>query len=86
MLCDIFHLFVGRNKNRKTAMEGNCRLNINIEDHIFDLYCLFRYFKNMRPVLLTPILLYKNNFLSSRCQVEKKADPFTEETLISLMA
>ena len=45
MWCDIFHLFVGRNKKRKPAMEGNCWLNINIEDHMADLHGLFQYFK-----------------------------------------
>ena len=56
-------------------MEGNHRLNINIEDHIADLYCLFGYFKSMWPFLLTLISLYKTIFLPSRCR-----------TLISLMA
>ena len=69
--CDIVHLFVGRN-NKKNTMEKNGWLNINIEDHIADLHCLFRYFKGMWPFLLTPISLYKSSFLSSRCQTEKK--------------
>ena len=43
MWCDIFHLFVGRNKKENL---GNCRLNINVEGHITDLFCLFRYFKS----------------------------------------
>ena len=68
--CDIFHLFVGRNKKRKPVMEGNCRLNINFEGHIAELYRLFRYFKNMWPFLLTLISLYKNIFLPSYCRME----------------
>ena len=42
MWCDIFHLFVGPNTKRKRVMEGNFRLNINIQGHIADLYYLFR--------------------------------------------
>ena len=68
--CDIFHLFVGWNKKRKPVMEGNCRLNINFEGHIAELYRLFRYFKNMWPFLLTLISLYKNIFLPSYCRME----------------
>ena len=60
MWCDIFHLLVGRNKKRKPSMEGNYWLNINIQGHIADLYCLFRYLK---AFLLTLISLYKNIFL-----------------------
>ena len=41
-------------------MEGNYWLNINIQGHIADLYCLFRYLK---AFLLTLISLYKNIFL-----------------------
>ena len=47
----------------KEKMEEDCRLNINMEDHIADLYCLFRYFKNMWPFLLTLVSLCKNIFL-----------------------
>ena len=68
--CDIFHLFIGRNKKRKPVMEGNCRLNINFEGHIAELYRLFRYFKNMWPFLLTLISPYKNIFLPSYCRME----------------
>ena len=52
MWCDIFHLFVGRNKKRKLVMKGNYWLNVKIEGHIANLYCLFPYFKNMRPFYL----------------------------------
>ena len=45
MCYDIFRLFVGENKKRKPVMEGNCRLNIKIDGHIADLYCLFEYCK-----------------------------------------
>ena len=72
MWCDIFHLVVGRNKKRKTAMEGNWRLTISIEDHITDLYCLFRCFKKIWHFLLTTISLYKNIFFISRCWTEIK--------------
>ena len=68
--CDIFHLFFGWNKKRKPVMEGNCRLNINFEGHIAELYRLFRYFKNMWPFLLTLISLYKNIFILSYCRME----------------
>ena len=71
MWCDIFHRFVGRHK--KNVMEGNCRLNINIEGHFANLNCLFRYFKNMWPFLHTPISLCKNIFLPSCCRTEKLA-------------
>ena len=73
MWCDIFHLFVGRNKKtRKPVMEGNFRLIINIEGHNANLHCLFWYFKNIWPFLLTLISLNKDIFLLSRCQSEKK--------------
>ena len=65
MWCDIFHLFVGRNKKRKPVIEGNFRLNINIEGHIADLHCLFPYFKNIWPFLLTLISLNRDVFLPS---------------------
>ena len=59
--CDIFHLFVGRNKKtRKPVMEGNFRLIINIEGHNANLHCLFWYFKNIWPFLLTLISLNKD--------------------------
>ena len=67
-------------------MEENCRLNINIVDQITDLYCLFRYVKNMWPFLLAPISLYKNIFFFFSLVNGKKADLFTEDALISLMA
>ena len=61
MWCDIFHLFVGRNKKtRKPVMEGNFRLIINIEGHNANLHCLFWYFKNIWPFLLTLISLNKD--------------------------
>ena len=41
MWCNVFHLFVGRNKKRKPVIEGHFRLNMNIEGHMNDLYCLF---------------------------------------------
>ena len=72
MWCDIFHLFVGRNKKRKPVMEGNFKLNINIEVHIADLHCLFRYFKNIWSFLLSLISLNKDIFLLSCCRTEKK--------------
>ena len=53
-------------------MEENGLLNVNIEDHIADLHCLFRYFKSMWPFLLSPMSLYKSSFLSSRYQTEEK--------------
>ena len=65
MWCDIFHLFVGRNEKRKPVIEGNFRLNINIEGHIADLHCLFPYFKNIWPFLLTLISLNRDVFLPS---------------------
>ena len=52
---DIFHLFVEQNK--KTVMEGNCWLNINIEGHTDNLYCLFWYFKITRLFSVT-LLFY----------------------------
>ena len=55
MWCDIFHLFVEQNK--KTVMEGNCWLNINIEGHTDNLYCLFWYFKITRLFSVT-LLFY----------------------------
>ena len=72
MWCDIFHLFVGRNKKRKPVMKGNYWLNVKIEGHIANLYCLFPYFKNIRPLLLTLISTYKNIYLPSCCRTEKK--------------
>ena len=69
---DIFHLFVGRNKKRKPVMEGNFKLNINIEVHMADLHCLFRYFKNIWSFLLSLISLNKDIFLPSCCRTEKK--------------
>ena len=61
MWCDIFHLFVGRNKKtRKPVMEGNFRLIVNIEGHNANLHCLFWYFKNIWPFLLTLISLNKD--------------------------
>ena len=73
MWCDIFHLFVGRNKKRKPVIEGNFRLNINIEGHIAYLHCLFRHFKNIWPFLLTFISLNQDIFLPSF--VERKRIP-----------
>ena len=55
MRCDIFNLFVGRNKKRKPVMEGNFRLNIHIEGHAANHHCLFWYFKDIWPFLLTLI-------------------------------
>ena len=71
MWCDIFHFFIGRNKNRKPIMKGNFWLNINIEGHISDLHCLFRYFKNIWPFRLTLVLLNKDIFLPSCCREQK---------------
>ena len=71
MWCDIFHLFVGRNQNREPVMEGNFRLNVNIEDHIAVLHCLFQYFKNIWPFLRTLISLNKDIFLPSSCRTEE---------------
>ena len=71
MCCNIFHLFVGRNKKRKLVIEANCRLNINIEERIANLCCLFRYFKNMGSFFLLLISLYKNIFLHSCSWTEK---------------
>ena len=52
-------------------MEQNFRLNINIEDHIADLYSLFRYFKDIWPFLLGLISLNKDIFLPSFCRTEE---------------
>ena len=41
-------------------MEGNFRLIINIEGHNANLHCLFWYFKNIWPFLLTLISLNKD--------------------------
>ena len=65
-------------------MEGNFRLHITIEGHIADSLCLFRYFKNTRPLLLTLNSLNKNTFLPTFCRI-KKACPFMIETFISLV-
>ena len=81
MWCGIFHLFVRWNKNRKTVMKGNFRLNINIDGHIADLHCLFRYFKNIWPFLLTLISLNKDIFLPFCCRKEKKL-VFSEKVLL----
>ena len=67
----LFFFFAGRKKKRKLVKKGNRWLNINTEDLISDLCCIFRYFKNMWSFLLTLILLYKNIFLPS-CFVERK--------------
>ena len=69
---DIFHLFVGWNGKRKPVMEGNFRSNINIKGHIAGFHCLFWYFKNIWPFLLTLISLNKDFFLLSCCRMGKK--------------
>ena len=84
MWCDVFHIFVRRNKKRKPVMEGNFRLHITIEGHIADSFSLFRYFKNIWPLLLTLNSLNKNTFLPTCCRI-KKACPFMIETFISLV-
>ena len=69
MLCNIFISLPGGRKKGKPVMEGNCRLNIKIEGHIAELYCLtlFRYFKNTQSFLLNLISLSKNTFLPFCC-------------------
>ena len=82
MWCDIFHLFVRWNKNRKTVMKGNFWLNINIDGHIADLHCLFRYFKNIWPFLLTLISLNKDIFIHFFFKVNKKRLLFTDDIIL----
>ena len=52
-------------------MEGNIRLNINIEGHIVNLFCLFGYFKNMWPFSLTLLSLIKNISIRSCCRTKQ---------------
>ena len=85
MWCDIFHLFVRWNKNKKTVMKGYFRLNINIDGHIVDLHCLFRYFKNIWTFLIILISLNKDIFLSFCCR-KKKLVLSEKKTFISQMA
>ena len=78
--------FVGRNKKTKPVIEGNFRININIEGHIADVNCLFRYFKNIWPFLLTLISLNKDIFLPSCCRTEKNLVLSQKRLHSSLMA
>ena len=71
MWCDIFYLFVGRNKKKKTCNGKKFQVKRKHWRPYCRLYCLFRYFKNMRPLLLTLISLHKYNFLPSCCWTEK---------------
>ena len=82
----LFFFLLDGIKKRKLVKKGNRWLNINTEDLISDLCCIFRYFKNMWSFLLTLILLYKNIFIPSCWSKGKRACPFTEKTLILLMA
>ena len=57
MWCNIFDLFVGRNKIGKPLIAGNRRLNINIEGHIAHLcflccYLLLFQYKNCFSLVL----------------------------------
>ena len=69
MWCDIFHLFVEQNK--KTVMEGNCWLNINIEGHTDNVYCLFWYFK-ITPFFSLTLLFYYIKIIFSLLVVWRK--------------
>ena len=63
-------------------MKGNFWLNINIDGHIADLHCLFRYFKNIWPFLLTLISLNKDIFIHFFFKVNKKRLLFTDDIIL----
>ena len=79
MRCNVFKLSFGQNKKRKPVIEANCRLNINIEDHIA---YFFAYFDTLK----TCVLFYLgSDYIIPACRDEISTRPAETDLTLRLV-